>query len=90
MYHTEGPDAAVNAGRGEPYFFRAPARRPDRAPCVCASVRRGTRAPLSLASLNPIAIACARLRTVAPDPLLSVPRLRRRIAEATLFDAFFP
>ena len=34
-----------------------------------------------------MAIACLRLRTGAPDPLLSVPDLRRRIAEATVFDA---
>ena len=33
-----------------------------------------------------MAIACLRLRTRAPDPLLRVPDLRRRIAEATVFD----
>jgi putative hydrolase len=34
-----------------------------------------------------MAIACLRLRTRAPDPLFNVPDLRRRIAEATVFDA---
>lgn len=34
-----------------------------------------------------MAIACLRLVTLRPDPLLSVPRFRRRIADATFFDA---
>ena len=51
---------------------------------------RGTLAPFSRASLSPMAMACLRLFTVRPDPLFSVPRLRRRIADSTVFDAFFP
>jgi hypothetical protein len=47
-------------------------------------------APFSLASLKPMAIACLRLLTVRPEPLLSVPRLRRRIADFTRFDAPLP
>jgi hypothetical protein len=51
----------------------------------------GTFAPDRRASDSPIAIACLRLFTVLPErPLLSVPRLRSRIARATFFDAFFP
>ena len=50
----------------------------------------GTFAPFSRASLKPMAMACLRLFTVRPDPLLSVPRLRRRIADATAFDAALP
>ena len=52
--------------------------------------RDGTLAPFSRASLNPIAIACLRLFTVLPDPLLSVPRFRRRMADSTFFDADRP
>jgi hypothetical protein len=37
-----------------------------------------------------MAIACLRLVTVRPDPLFSVPRLRRRIADFTVFDAPLP
>src|SRR5687767_7749209 len=37
-----------------------------------------------------MAIACLRLVTLRPDPLLSVPRLRRRIALSTVSCAFFP
>jgi hypothetical protein len=47
----------------------------------------GTSAPLSRASFKPIAMACLRLRTRPPDPLRKVPLLRRRIADATVFDA---
>jgi hypothetical protein len=47
----------------------------------------GTSAPFARASFKPIAIACLRLRTRPPDPLRRLPRLRRRIAEATVFDA---
>jgi hypothetical protein len=50
----------------------------------------GTFAPFSLASLKPMAIACFRLVTLRPEPLLSVPRLRRRIADFTRFDAPLP
>jgi len=51
---------------------------------------RGTFAPFFLASLRPIAIACLRLLTRPPEPLFSVPRLRRRIADFTLLDADLP
>jgi hypothetical protein len=54
---------------------------------------RGTFAPFFRASDNPIAIACFRLFTrppLPPFPLLSVPRLRRRIALATRLLAAFP
>jgi hypothetical protein len=44
-------------------------------------------APLRRASLSPIAIACLRLLTVRPDPLLSVPFFLRCIADFTLRDA---
>jgi hypothetical protein len=51
---------------------------------------RGTLAPFLLASLKPMAIACFRLVTLRPEPLFSVPRLRRRIADFTVFDAPLP
>ena len=51
---------------------------------------RGTFAPFRLASLRPIAIACLRLVTFRPEPLLSVPRFRRRIVDLTFFDADLP
>jgi len=55
----------------------------------------GTFAPCFRASESPMATACVRLVTFRPlRPLLSVPRLRRRIAERTeredVRDAFFP
>jgi hypothetical protein len=53
-------------------------------------LRDGTLAPFERASLRPIAIACFRLFTLPPDPLFSVPFLRRRIADSTFFDADFP
>ena len=37
-----------------------------------------------------MAIACLRLLTFRPDPLSSVPRLRRRIADSTFFEADLP
>jgi len=38
-----------------------------------------------------MAMACLRLRTFLPlFPLFSVPRFRRRIADSTDLDAFFP
>jgi hypothetical protein len=52
--------------------------------------RDGTLAPFSLASFRPIAIACFRLVTRRPEPLFNVPRLRRRIADFTVFDAPLP
>lgn len=50
----------------------------------------GTFAPFFLASLKPMAMACFRLVTRRPDPLLSVPRLRRRMADSTRFCADLP
>jgi hypothetical protein len=49
---------------------------------------RGTFSPFSLASLNPIAIACLRPVTLRPPRVLSVPCLRRRIALPTVELAF--
>jgi hypothetical protein len=65
------------------YFFFLPARVRD-------VLRRGTFAPFSRASLNPIAIACLRLVTLRPEPLLSVPFFLRRIADFTRFEADSP
>jgi hypothetical protein len=67
-------------------LFRAPLREDD----LRAPFRDGTLAPFRLASFNPIAMACFRLFTDRPDPLLSVPFFFRRIADSTLFDADFP
>jgi hypothetical protein len=53
-------------------------------------LRKGTFAPFLRASLSPIAIACLRLLTVRPEPLFNDPFLRRRIADATVFEADFP
>ena len=50
-------------------------------------LRRGTFAPFLRASLRPIAIACLRLVTFRPDPLLSVPFFLRRIVDLTFFEA---
>jgi uncharacterized protein (DUF1810 family) len=50
-------------------------------------LRAGTFAPFSRASLRPIAIACLRLFTFRPEPLVSVPFFLRRIADRTDFDA---
>jgi len=52
--------------------------------------RAGTLAPFSRASLRPMAIACLRLFTVRPDPLFRLPFFRRRIADATRFEAERP
>lgn len=49
---------------------------------------RGVFSPFSLASLMPIASACLRLVTLRPPRVLRVPRLRRRIALATVALAF--
>lgn len=35
-------------------------------------------------------MACFRLLTVLPEPLLSVPFFRRRMADATVLEADFP
>jgi hypothetical protein len=51
---------------------------------------RGTFPPFFRDSLRAIAIACLRLFTLRPDPLLSVPLFRRRIADFTFLDADFP
>jgi Pentapeptide repeats (8 copies) len=59
----------------------------DRPARLRPSGASGTSAPLARASLNPMAIACLRLRTRCPEPLFRVPDLRRRIAEATVLDA---
>jgi hypothetical protein len=53
-------------------------------------LRGGTFAPFSLASLSPMATACLRLVTRRPELLSSVPFFRRRIADATVFEADFP
>jgi len=50
----------------------------------------GTFAPFSRASLSPIAIACFRLRTFRPDPLLRVPFFFRCMADFTRLPAAFP
>lgn len=52
--------------------------------------RAGTLPPFSRASLRPMAIACLRLLTVRPDPLFRLPFFRRRIADATRFEAARP
>jgi hypothetical protein len=52
--------------------------------------RAGTFPPFSRASLKPIAIACLRLVTLRPDPLLRLPFFLRRIADSTRFEADFP
>jgi hypothetical protein len=51
------------------------------------ALRRGTFAPFLRASLRAIAIACFRLVTFRPDPLLSVPFFLRRIVDLTFFAA---
>jgi hypothetical protein len=51
---------------------------------------RGTFAPFFRASLRPIAIACFRLFTVRPEPLLSVLFFRRCIVDFTFLDADLP
>jgi hypothetical protein len=53
-------------------------------------LRDGTFPPLLLASLSPIAIACARLFTFCPELLRKVPRFLRRIADSTFFAADLP
>ena len=55
-----------------------------------ADLRRGTFAPFSRASLSPIAIACFRLVTLRPEPLLSVPFFLRCIADLTRLLAALP
>lgn len=52
--------------------------------------RDGTFAPFFRASLSPMAIACLRLFTFWPDPLLSVPFFLRRMVDSTFFDADLP
>jgi hypothetical protein len=50
----------------------------------------GTFAPVSRASLSAIAIACLRLVTRRPEPLLSVPFFSRCNADSIRFDAAAP
>jgi hypothetical protein len=50
----------------------------------------GTFAPFARASLNPMAMACFRLRTFRPDPLLSVPFFFLCRADFTRLLAAFP
>ncbi len=52
--------------------------------------RAGTFAPVLRASLSPMAMACLRLFTLRPEPLLRVPFLRRCIADFTRFEADLP
>src|SRR5712671_2451366 len=66
-------------------FLRPPTRLRERRDDF-----RGTLPPFSRASLRPIAIACLRLLTRAPDPLFSVPVFRRCIADSTRFAADLP
>src|SRR5204862_5596433 len=65
--------------RDSDYFFR---ERDD--------LRRGTFAPFSRASLRPMAIACFRLFTLRPEPLLRVPFFLRCIADLTRLLAALP
>lgn len=74
-----------------PDFFPADFRPDDFLPVDLRPVFfRGTFAPFSRASERPIAIACFLLVTFFPLPLLSVPFLRRRIADPTRLPAAFP
>src|SRR5262245_36440082 len=67
-------------------FFEEALRPPLRDP-----FRVGTFTPASRASERPMAIACLRLVTRLPErPLLSVPRLRSRIARSIFLPAFLP
>src|SRR6187455_454272 len=99
--NTTSPQGGLQGGRphvgaswDERFFdelaFRAPVRAAVRLRGFfrLASGLRGTLPPFSRASLSPMAIACLRLFTVAPEPLFSVPRFRRRIADSTVFEAF--
>ena len=53
-------------------------------------LRRGTFAPFFRASLRPIAMACFRLFTLRPEPLLRVPFFLRCIADLTRLLAALP
>jgi hypothetical protein len=66
------------------FLVLAPARLRD-PPADRVRGGGGISAPFARASFRPIAMACVRLRTRAPDPLRRVPRLRRRIADSTVF-----
>jgi hypothetical protein len=52
--------------------------------------RDGTFPPFSRVSFIAMAIACFRLFTFRPDPLLSVPFFLRRIADSTFLEADLP
>ena len=76
----------MTAQWGDPYFFF----RFLPALLFLLAVFFGTFWPAARASDRPIAIACSRLFTFRPErPLVKVPRLRSRIARATLDVAFF-
>jgi hypothetical protein len=51
---------------------------------------RGTLPPFFRVSLSAIAMACLRLFTFFPEPLVSVPFFRRRIVDFTFFEAALP
>src|SRR5262249_17738430 len=51
---------------------------------------RGTFAPFLRASSRAMPIACFPLWTRRPEPLFKVPRLRRSMADFTVFDADLP
>ena len=71
----------------EPPFFAAlPFFEDDEDPFGAG----GTLPPSRRASDKPMAMACLRLVTFLPEPLLSVPRLYLCISVSTLSDAFFP
>ncbi len=50
----------------------------------------GTFPPARRASESPMAMACLRLFTFLPEPLLSVPRFSSCMFSSTLSEAFFP
>jgi len=52
--------------------------------------RGGTFPPFCRASLNPMAMACFRLFTLAPELLFNVPFFRRCMADFTRSPAAFP
>ena len=77
------PTTAYRTGpllRATVYFFL-----PELVERFLARFRGGTFAPLSLASLSAMAIACFRLVTFLPEPLFSDPFFRRRMADSTFF-----
>jgi hypothetical protein len=65
------------------FFFPVERFRPPFFPDEERELFFGTFAPFSRASESPIAIACLRLFTFFPEPLLSVPRFFLRMALST-------